>query len=259
MYKLNLTPDKPDARDYTVTYPKENALLKLVKGPSTPDYVNLSQDMTAVYDQSSLGSCTAQAVCAAHQYLQYTNKRERSIFPSRLYIYYFTRKAAGNALVDSGATIRDTLKTLGGRGACTEGDWPYNIANFAIEPPISTHKDAYKNRIKVYARIQQNQEQIEKCLAEGYPIIFGFMVYSSFYDKNGVTKTGYAKMPNLKSETRLGGHAVLMIGYDRTNKRFLCRNSWGFKFGLNGNFWMPYNYVLNRDLAFDFWSVRSIA
>jgi hypothetical protein len=40
-------------------------------------------------------------------------------------------------------------------------------------------------------------------------------------------------------------------------KRVLVRNSWGPAWGKKGYFTMPYDYVANRDLSDDFWTIRA--
>lgn len=90
------------------------------------------------------------------------------------------------------------------------------------------------------------------CLAEGYPFVFGFTVYESFETRK-VVETGIASMPR-KKERVLGGHAVLAVGYNQKDKRFLVRNSWGTGWGKNGYFTMPYEYL--KTLAADFWTIR---
>ena len=47
------------------------------------------------------------------------------------------------------------------------------------------------------------------------------------------------------------------VGYDDAAKRVLVRNSWGSGWGQKGYFTMPYDYVADRDLSDDFWTVRS--
>lgn len=42
----------------------------------------------------------------------------------------------------------------------------------------------------------------------------------------------------------LGGHCYLIRGYDARIGRFLCRNSWGRKWGVDGDFW-----ILRESLA----------
>jgi C1A family cysteine protease len=54
-------------------------------------------------------------------------------------------------------------------------------------------------------------------------------------------------------ERCLGGHCVLLVGYDDTTQQFTCMNSWGPHWGLDGFFKIPYNYILNPKLADEFW------
>jgi C1A family cysteine protease len=56
----------------------------------------------------------------------------------------------------------------------------------------------------------------------------------------------------------LGGHAVLVVGYDDSTSRFIVRNSWGDQWAKSGYFEMPYEYLLNSDLSDDFWRIRTI-
>ena len=81
------------------------------------------------------------------------------------------------------------------------------------------------------------------------------MVYSSFMSPD-VSRTGDVPLPNRKTETLLGGHAVTIVSYDDTTRKFGLMNSWGEDWGNKGYFTLPYNYVLNVQLAFDFWTIR---
>lgn len=62
-----------------------------------------------------------------------------------------------------------------------------------------------------------------------------------------------AVMPK-KGERMIGGHAVLAVGYNQREKRFLVRNSWGTKWGMHGYFTMLFEYI--ETLASDFWTIR---
>lgn len=68
---------------------------------------------------------------------------------------------------------------------------------------------------------------------------------------------GVCPMPK-PTESVEGGHAVVLVGYDDPKKAFLVRNSWGDAWGMRGYFWMPYAYVLNADLAADFWTITQV-
>ncbi len=103
----------------------------------------------------------------------------------------------------------------------------------------------------------QTPSQLKGCLASGYPIVFGFTVYESF-ESDAVAKTGQVPLPK-PSEKVLGGHAVLAVGYDETQQRFIVRNSWGKNWGLQGYFTMPYSYLTDNNLADDFWTIRVVS
>jgi len=95
---------------------------------------------------------------------------------------------------------------------------------------------------------------MRSCLAEGFPFVFGFSVYESF-ESDRVKSTGVVPMPK-KGEKYLGGHAVMAVGYDQVRERFIVRNSWGARWGVDGYCYMPYAYLDNDDLATNFWTLR---
>jgi C1A family cysteine protease len=172
---------------------------------------------------------------------------------SRLFIYYNERVIERTVRTDSGAMIRDGIKTLAKQGACPEKSWPYDIAKFAVKPPKVCYAEALNYQILSYARLNTLGE-MRSCLADGFPFVFGFSVYEGF-EAQKVAKTGMVEMPNA-GEKMLGGHAVLAVGYDDSAKRVIVRNSWGPKWGIKGYFTMPYAYVADRNLSDDFWTIR---
>jgi C1A family cysteine protease len=65
-------------------------------------------------------------------------------------------------------------------------------------------------------------------------------------------------MPAAREKT-LGGHAVVAVGYNDAQQRFLVRNSWGTGWGKKGYFTMPYAYLTDPNLSDDFWTIRLLA
>jgi C1A family cysteine protease len=157
---------------------------------------------------------------------------------------------------DSGAQIRDGIKSVAKQGVCPEPDWPYDISKFTARPPRIDYKEALQNRAVSYSRLTHNLNLLKGCLASGYPFVFGFTVYESF-ESQAVADSGIVPMPSPKEET-LGGHAVLAVGYDDSAQRFIVRNSWGTGWGMSGYFTMPYGYVTDANLADDLWTIRLI-
>ena len=149
--------------------------------------------------------------------------------------------------------IRDGIKTLAKQGVCSEKKWPYVVSKFAARPSPACYKEALQHKITSYHRIVTLSE-MRACLAEGFPFVFGFTVYESF-ESEEVSRTGVVNMPK-SGEGQIGGHAVMAAGYDDAKKRFIVRNSWSEDWGMKGYFTIPYDYVADRNLSDDFWTIR---
>jgi C1A family cysteine protease len=241
--------DLPDARDYLYAAPLDKFATGL------PANVDLRPQCPPVYDQGQLGSCTANGIAAAIEFDQ-RKQGNKEFVPSRLFIYYNERVIEGTVSQDSGAQIRDGVKVVAKLGAPPETDWPYNIAKFAQKPPAQAYTDALQDLATSYTRVTQNLAQMQGCLADGYPFVFGFTVYQSF-ESQAVAKTGIVPMP-APGESVLGGHCVVAVGYNNPTRQFIVRNSWGTGWGLSGYFMMPYEYLISTNLASDFWTIRSV-
>jgi len=247
--KMGWNRDLPDWRDKVLQF--ANA-----KRESLPLFKDLRPaEHFDIYDQGSLGSCTANAIGAAFHFDQ-VKQGLVEFTPCRLFLYYNERALEGSIEEDAGASIRDGMKTLHNIGICTEGLWPYEEANFAQKPPSTCYKEASKNRAKEYARVPQTLEDMKACINEGFPFVFGFVVYSSFFSRN-VTATGNMIMP-FPNEYVCGGHAVQACGFDDKRQVFIVRNSWGSGWGDQGYFYMPYEYIANPNLVSDIWAVRFV-
>lgn len=210
------------------------------------------------------GNCTANSISGA---LDYTLKKEgkKFITPSRLFIYYNERSIENTVSDDSGAQIRDGIKSVNKQGVCKESTWKYDISKFTIKPSNAAYKEALNYTVSEYKSVDNtNLDSIKTALASGFPIVVGFSVYESF-EGSTVTKTGIVPMPIL-NEPILGGHSTLMTGYNDTNekvngmppKHFKLRNSWGLNWGDKGNFYMPFAYLTDPNMADDFWVVTKI-
>jgi len=240
-------PDLPDARDRMYRAPRKTAL---------PKSVDLRATCPKIYDQGDLGSCTANAIAAAIEFDQRKEKLAQTFTPSRLFIYYNERALEGSVSTDSGAMLRDGIKSVASQGACAEPMWPYVEQKFADRPPAPCYKAGKLHPAVQYSRVPRDLGQLKACLASGYPFVFGFTVYESF-ESDAVAHSGIASMPQA-DETALGGHAVMAAGYDDAHGRFLVRNSWGVDWGMGGYFTLPYAYLANANLADDFWTIRVV-
>ena len=235
--------DNPDWRD-NIKY------ISIVNSNNTIN--DLRNKCPPVYDQLSLGSCTANAIAFAYQF----DEKDEEFIPSRLFIYYNERKIENTVDSDSGASLRDGIKTIHNIGVCKEDDWVYDPNNYTDKPPTFCYKEAKLHRSIKYHRIKQELHQFKACIKSGFPFVFGFSVYESF-ESSEVSSTGIMPIPQ-KNEKLLGGHAVAAVGFDDSKKAMIIRNSWGENWGDKGYFYMPYRFIINPAFCSDFWVVEKV-
>lgn len=239
-------PSLPDVRD---------KYFKVSKPVKLSDHIDLRSECPPGYDQMSIGSCTSNAIGAAYEF-DLLKQGKKDFMPSRLFLYYNERVIERSVGYDSGAQMKDGLKSLNKDGICDETLWPYNISKFKSKPPKKAYTAAKKNKITSYEKIPDgNLNLMKQCLAKGLPFVFGFTVYESF-ESDEVARTGI--MPPVDtSENVLGGHAVMAVGYDDKNKWMIVRNSWG-DWGDKGYFYMPYDYISDCNLCSDIWVINAV-
>ena len=225
-----------------------------------PPSFSLRDQMPPVRDQGQLGACTAFATGAAFEFCLTKQKiRKFKAPPSHLFLYYNGRVIGGGPVAqDTGLTVAEACKSAAEYGACPERMWPYIISEFATQPSQKCYTKAAKFRISNYVQVPQTLQALKHTLVDGFPVIFGILVYSSFMSDQ-VARTGIVPMPNTTRESLEGGHCVLLIGYDDVAQRFTCMNSWSTGWGDQGFFSIPYDYVLHSDLASDFWSFKAFS
>ena len=241
-------PDLPDHRDHLYAAPPPRLA-------ALPPSVDMRPLCPPVYDQLQLGSCTGNAIAGAIEFDQKKQGKTQFV-PSRLFIYYNERAMEGTVNSDSGAQIRDGIKSVAQQGVCNETLWPYDITQFAVKPSAQCYTAALQEKVAQYQRLVSNLNQFKGCLADGYPFVLGISVYESF-ESPAVAASGNVPMP-APSEQQIGGHAVLCVGYDDAHQWFIVRNSWGVGWGQQGYFTLPYAYLIQPGLASDFWTIRLV-
>lgn len=243
-----LKADKPDNRD----------LLFAHKGVALPAEVDLRpHDAAVIFDQGSLGSCTANAICALQSFLDKKNSAINAFFNySRLFLYWQERNIEGTIDYDSGAYIRDGMKVLQSIGCAGESTFPYVEETFRNAPSQSAYDTAKFHKIASYHRLNNNTPtQLKESLASDYPVVMGIEIYESF-ESAEVARTGVVPMPDKSKEQLLGGHAILAMGYKHigNTEYIICRNSWGPDWGDKGYFYLPMKFI--GYFVSDLWTAR---
>jgi C1A family cysteine protease len=227
-----------------------------------PASVDMRSKCPPVYDQGHSGSCTANAGCTSR--IMLLNDPQLQL--SRMYLYYIERAIEGTVGKDEGASLRDTCKAINKAGVCEERYMPYDPEKYRVPPTKLALLNADKYKITAYKSLSSLDEIKQNIALRQQPVLIGMDVYESF-ESEAVSKTGIMPLPR-KTEKRVGGHAVLVVGYkDMIKYRsipgrhysqpgyLIVRNSWGENWGDKGYFYMPYEYV-TPDYTYDYWIIE---
>jgi C1A family cysteine protease len=248
--------------------------------------IDLREKLTSeIINQGLLNSCSACAIAVASElYLirdsqPFIDENASNIDASQMFIYYNERVMEDKVDINAPVFIRNGIKSLFKNGICSEKSWPYPemllpeslktiVANGTMAeiqneltrvltkheaeikaaitetPSQQAITQAQKHIISRYCNLTLDDEltELKLALSKGMPFIFGMMVPKSFYL---TPASGVVAMPS-PDEARLGGHALLAVGYNDEKKHFIVRNSWGEEFGDQGYCYMPYEFFTGK-------------
>ena len=186
------------------------------------------------YDQATVGSCTAQALAAGVEALLpragYSAER-----PDRAALYRREREMIGTTHEDSGAIIADGIAVLSQAGwEREEGEPPGTWGDRWTRPARALSLDA--PRLINAEPLDFDIATICTELDAGHPVVVGLQVTEDWRDPNGDV------LPEPAGEV-IGGHAVLLVGYDLGLRAFRVRNSWGTSWRDGGYAWLPWAWI----------------
>lgn len=258
-------PEPVDPRDLMFDAKRAARARGLSMPKGMPRSVDLRQDGTLppVKDQGNLGSCTANGWSVAVE--EYYNRVQSSFARtavSRLQIYYNERALEGSVNSDSGAYVRDGIKSIAQLGVAQETDWPYDISQFTVKPPQQAYDDAIKHQALTYAFVESDGAQwhIKQALAARTPVVFGFIVTPEY---EAVGPDGVMKTPPANAAL-LGGHCTVLVGYEtlpKSRKVYgITQGSWGSSFGDQGFIYIPMAWLTARNQwnSDDYWAIQSM-
>ena len=140
--KYGLLRQLPDFRDKKIGIER----IKL----ETAVICDLRTKMPPIYDQGNCNSCTANDLAAAVQY-DLMRQKLPVFFPSRLFIYYNERVIENSVMSDSGANLRDGIKTINTQGVCPEPTWMYNLTQLTTKPSAIAYRSALLHKSLLYS------------------------------------------------------------------------------------------------------------
>lgn len=217
--------------------------------PSKLDWrsYNGKKYVTPVRNQSGCGSCWAFATTGAAEskLLMELNSpnTDRNLSEQIL----VSCSGAGNCELGgytSGAS--EYLRTV---GVPLESCFPYSATDEDCGGACANWK-AYTYNIEGWHWVTYSSatvDALKSALFTYGPLVTTMDVYADFYS---YTSGIYSYV----SGGRVGGHAILLVGYDDANQCFIAKNSWGTGWGENGYFRVAYSQLSN-DVQFGWYTI----
>ena len=191
--------------------------------------------VSAVKDQKKCGSCWAFAMTAgleSNALLSGANQSKTDLSEQVLV------SCSGVGSCDGGTLDGDFLAQT---GLPPEKYYPYTATDGdCSQAAQGWQQQTYK--IGSWGSVSQKLSTIKSALAKYGPLPTAYMVYEDFkHYKSGI----YSYV----SGKKLGGHAVLLVGYNDAEQYFIVKNSWGPDWGEDGYFRIAYS-EMNDEVKF---------
>jgi hypothetical protein len=226
-------------------FPKADlAKLEIPAGGLPPAFV---LEMPPVQDQGKEGSCVAFACAyAARSFLLHKDQGlpyaddTGYIDPQKLFSPEFLfnmAKEPGTDCEKTGMKLVNALNFIQEKGVTSWADMPYSSTN-----GCSTMLVDEQLKIAAYFKIKKveciatiDEPTIKKILINKNPIIFSAKIDAGFMQHENAVW-------NKTTPPELGGHAMVLCGWDDARQAYKVMNSWGRAWGENGFGWIGYEH-----------------
>ena len=143
---------------------------------------------------------------------------------------------------EEGSRLSDAMQILSEQGDCLARNFD-SAADCTMMPGPSQLQEASQYKIKDYAAIFHHDadaatkiQKTKRALASKTPVVMGMLVTESFW---GI-EPGQKQWQPTEQDNIVGGHAMVIVGYDEVRKSFEVMNSWGPDWADKGFVWIKY-------------------
>lgn len=203
-----------------------------------PKHTRHEIETLSVKDQNPLNTCQWCATTVQKEVDEKCRLSVRSFVIKGKQLGYVSRDGFSN--------LRDGQKVLQKWGILKEGIISERITSWDhySDPKVLDGKDkeAAKHKISSYWNVGSRNDAL-KLLDDGRVISTGLKWYTGFNVSGGFS------FPWIISKIiglLVGGHAIIIKGYDlkyKLKKVYICQNSFGAWWGLNGNFYIEMDHM----------------
>lgn len=229
-YARPVVPDKLDLRDRP--YRPTVAL------SPPPRYDALSRARLPVLDQGDTNACTGFALSNVVNFLLRVSRRDPRAEVSPFMLYSMARRydEFPGASADSGSSLRGAMKGWFKHGACTRSLWPaYDMPKAQRDPARDWWQDSANRPLGAYYRVDTRSVTDMHVALQEAGVLYASVVCHAGWDAGSGLPPDERKgwvIPFRKAGPDDGGHAIVIVGYDRDG--FRIQNSWGEEWGDGG-------------------------
>lgn len=233
-----------------------------------PKRVDLRSRMTPIANQESFNACPAFAITKGLREFQLKQTGRPQALSARFAWYamrrYWESKEPQNPAatsVNTGVPVDLAMEAFAQFGTVPEDQFPFMpptevtalkalpVAQFeaalhqwsAVAPSPDLYAQAKPFRFEGPVQNVETLDDIRLKISQNRPVVLGFFVYDSFFSSQA-TQTGRVPVPNPAKERYVGGHIMLVAGYDDERRHLIIRNSYGPTWGDKGYGYIPYGY-----------------
>jgi len=225
-----------------------------------PDTVSHQSCQTPIRDQLDRGTCVAHgSIAGLEAFFSCGKKTALNLSEQHAYHIYMGREGS-TCRADPGLQTWRAAGYLTAARACTEAQMPYtNMAGLPTNDTTHVPAACTKGAIYGYVTTQlmfgtafggeawinaNNTNYLESILAAGHDIVYGLYAAGTDWG-DGTAETGVIDVQVVGGNPApaWGGHAMLLVGYNRPAQYFIFKNSWGTDQGHAGYLWISYAYL----------------
>lgn len=193
---------------------------------------DLRSSLPAVRNQGHRPTCLSFATSAIHEC-------ERGMLePLSVESLHNAAKAVDGLGAGLGTTVGAVLEAVLDPGQCSEQAWPYGSHRPDLEDEsfyVANHRTG--GNFDLIATVQMY-------VADGHPVVVCLQITDAWLRP---TEDGWIEPDT--NDGRLGGHAVVAVGYDLSSEAVLVRNSWGKSWARDGHGWLANDLLVAQAFA----------
>lgn len=202
--------------------------------PASLDWRNFNgyNYVTPIRDQGNCGSCWAFSTTAALESNVMITKGASLNLSEQVLVSCSGAGSCGGGYIDQASNFFTNT------GLPTESYYPYTATNGSCANAVAGWQN-YTNQISNWYWVSISSPTVDtlKTWLNTYgPLVTTLNVYTDFYYYSG-------GIYSYTSGSYVGGHGVLLVGYDDTNQYFIVKNSWGTGWGESGYFRIAYSEI----------------